>query len=484
MSDTTELHYLSASEQAKLIKSRKISPVDLVKASLARIEAYDGTLRAWITVDADYALAEAKKSEQEIMDGKYRGPLHGLTYGIKDQIHAVGFPTTMGSLALDEDEMQPPGDATIVTKLRDAGAILIGKQNLHEFGKGGTLEFPYGLPRNPWNPAYTASSSSSGSGIAPAAGQCSFAIGEDTGGSIRGPASCNGIAGMRPTYGRVSRHGGVMHAYTSDTIGPLARTVRDLAAVLEAMSGFDAKDPLSANRPVPSFTQMLDGGVAGMRIAIVKEMVAPEVIDPEVKAAFDAAVKVLESAGAEIHEVSLPLAKWAVPLQLLTADADAAAYVVKNYLRDRYDRFDVGTRTRMVASSLVFAGTYNRAMRARVIVRRQILDAMNNFDALISPTNVSPPKPIEDVKETVDKKDEIVSRLIERRICHYPFSLANVPAMTVPMGFSKAGLPVALQIAGSPFDEATVLRVAHTYESLTAWHTYNPELDVTLRKAS
>ena len=484
MSVPTDLHYLSATDQAKLIKSRDISPVDLVKESLARIAAYDDTLKAWITVDEDLALSQARKAEQEIMDGNYRGPLHGLPYGVKDQIHALGYPTTLGSRVLREEEMVPPADATVISKLGDAGAILLGKQNLHEFGKGGTFDFPYGQPRNPWNPAYTPSSSSSGSGIAPAAGQCSFAIGEDTGGSVRGPASCNGIVGLRPTYGRVSRTGGVMHAYTSDTIGPLARTVRDLATVLEAMSGFDPIDPLSADRAVPPFAEMINGGVAGMRLAIVKEMVAPGVVDPEVKAAFDAAVAVLEAAGAEIHEVSLPLAKWAVPLQLLTADADAASWVLENYLRDRYDLFDVGTRTRMVASSLVFASTYNRAMRARVIVRKQILDAVNSFDALISPTNVSPPKPIEDMAERVDNKAEVVSRLIERRICHYPFSLANVPALTVPMGFSNAGLPVALQIAGRPFDEATVLRVGHAYESLTSWHTYNPELETTLKKAS
>lgn len=483
MTSTDDLHYLSAFEQGELIRTREISPVDLVKASLDRIEAYDDTLRAWITVEPEFALKAAKEAETEIVQGRYRGPLHGLTYGVKDQIHALGFPTTMATKVLNPDEMVPPFDATVIVKLREAGAILLGKQNLHEFGKGGTIEFPYGLPRNPWNPAYTASSSSSGSGIAPAAGQCSFAIGEDTGGSVRGPASCNGIVGMRPTYGRVSRRGGVMHAYTSDTIGPLARTVKDVANVLFAMSGFDPEDPLSANRPVPQYADMLSGGVKGMRLAIVKEMADPAVVDPEVHAAFHAAVDLLRGAGAEIHEVSLPLAKWAVPLQLLTADADAASFYVK-YLRDRYDRFDVGTRTRMAASSLVFAGTYNRAMRARVIVRRQVLEAISAYDGLLSPTNVTPPKKIEDAKETVDNKDELVPRLIERRICHYPFSLANVPALSVPMGFSKAGLPLALQIACKPFDEATMLRIGQTYESLTDWHTYNPELEVTLKKAS
>lgn len=482
MTSSSELHYLDAAEQAELIRTRRISPVDLVKACLARIEAHDGTLRGWISVDAERALAEARVAEAEIVRGEYRGPLHGLPYGVKDQIHALGFRTTLGSRVLRDDEMAPPADATVVAKLREAGAILLGKQNLHEFGKGGTIDFPFGQPRNPWNPAYTASSSSSGSGIAPAAGQCSFSIGEDTGGSIRGPASCNGVVGIRPTFGRVSRVGGVMHAYTTDTIGPLARSVRDAAMVLRAIAGFDAADPLSVDRPVPAYPDLTEGGIAGMKLAVVREMSSPDLLHPDVQAAFEVAVAVLRDAGAEVREISLPLAKWAVPLQLLTADADAAAFCLP-YLRDRYEAFDAGTRTRMAASSLVFAGVYNRAMRARVIVRKQILDAMQGYDGLLSPANVTPPKPIADDKETTHNKDELVPRLIQRRICNYPYSLANVPAMSLPMGFSAAGLPLGLQIAAKPFDEVTMLRIARAYEKRAEWRTRKPDLDQTLKQA-
>jgi aspartyl-tRNA(Asn)/glutamyl-tRNA(Gln) amidotransferase subunit A len=241
---------LTGTDQAALIRSREISPVELTRACLAQIEKWDGILRAWTNVDADAALTAARTAEQEIMRGDYRGALHGLPFGVKDQIHALGFPTTLGSRVLNEEEMQPPHDATVVARLREAGAILLGKQNLHEFGRGGTIDFPYGQPRNPWNPAYSASSSSTGSGIAPAANMCTFAIGEDTGGSIRGPASFNGVVGVRPTMGRVSRHGGVMYGYTCDTIGPLARSVRDTATVMEVMAGFDIKDQLTSRRPV------------------------------------------------------------------------------------------------------------------------------------------------------------------------------------------------------------------------------------------
>lgn len=484
MGSQTDLHYMSALEQADLIRTRQISPVDLVTASLDRIEAYDDTLRAWITVNPELALQQARTAETEIAGGSYRGPLHGLPYGVKDQMHAVGFPTTLGTHVLNEEETVAPGDAAAITRLKEAGAILIGKQNLHEFGKGGTIDFPFGQPRNPWNPEYSPSSSSSGSGIAPAAGLCSFSIGQDTGGSVRGPASFNGIVGMRPTHGRISRQGCIMHAYTTDTLGPLGRSVADVAAVLGAISGFDAADVLSARAEVPDFAAGLDVGVKGMRFAVVREMAWGDATDPQVKAAFTRAVDVLAGLGAEIEEVSLPLAKWAVPLQLLTADADVASYFLANYLRDRYERFDRGTRTRLVASSLVPVSIYNRAMRARVLVRAQVMEAIGRYDALLSPTNVAPPKPIEATQERVDIKGELVARLIERRICHYPFSLANVPALTVPMGFSAAGLPMALQIAGKRFDEVTLFRVGAAFEAATDWHRQHPDLERTLKQVA
>jgi Asp-tRNA(Asn)/Glu-tRNA(Gln) amidotransferase A subunit family amidase len=482
MSD--ELYYMSATEQARLIRSRAISPVDLMQASLERIDRFDPVLKAWITVDADAALDEARKAEAEIFAGKWRGPLHGLPYGVKDQMHARGFPTTLGTRVLDEHEMIAPFEATVISRLKAAGALLIGKQNLHEWGKGGTIDFPYGQPRNPWNPAHNASSSSTGSGIAPAAGQCSFSLGEDTGGSIRGPASCNGVVGLRPTFGRVSRHGGVMAAYTSDTIGPLARTVADIASIMEVMAGHDPNDPLSSPRPVPRYSDHLDGGLRGMKLAVVREIAYGAGVDPEVRQAFDAAVEVLRSQGAVVDEISLPWAKWAVPLQMLSADADVASWFLATYLRERYDRFDIGTRTRLAASSLIPASVYNRAMRARRLVRAQVLDAMRYYDALITPTNITPPKRIEEARETVEETGDVVPRLIQRRIAHYPFSLSNVPTMSVPAGFSNAGLPIALQIAGRPFAETTVFRIGHAFQQVTQWHDSHPDLAQSLANAA
>jgi aspartyl-tRNA(Asn)/glutamyl-tRNA(Gln) amidotransferase subunit A len=480
---SSDLSYMTCLQQARLIKARELSPVELMKISLERIDRYEPTLKAWITVNGDQALEKAREAEREISAGKYRGPLHGLPYGVKDQMHALGFPTTLGTRVLDEHEMVAPHDATVIKRLADAGAILVGKQNQHEWGKGGTIDFPYGQPRNPWNPAYDASSSSTGSGIAPAAGQCSFSIGEDTGGSVRGPASCNGIVGLRPTFGRVSRHGGVMAGYTSDTFGPLARSVEDVAVIMEVIGGHDPNDPLCSPRRVPRYTEQLDGDLRGMKLAVVREIAYGDGVDPEVVSAFDAAVEVLREQGATIEEISLPWAKWAVPLQMLSTDADVASWFLANYLRDRYHRFDVGTRTRLAASSLIPASVYNRAMRARTVVRAQVLDAMRRYDALLTPTNVTPPRRIEAAQEKIGERGDVIPKLIKRRIAHYPFSLANVPALSVPSGFSRDGLPLALQIASRPFGEGTVFQVGYAYQQATEWHQRHPDLQKTLAVA-
>ena len=475
-----ELTALSGHEQASLLRSRQISPVELTAAYLAQIERWDGQLKAWITVDGERALSRARQAESEILAGNYRGPLHGIPYGVKDQMHAVGFPTTLATRVLDPEETVAPGNAAVIDSLDAAGAILLGKQNLHEFGKGGTLTFPFGQPRNPWNPAYSASSSSTGSGIAPAARMCTYSLAEDTGGAIRGPAALNGVVGLRPTYGRVSRHGAVMAAYTSDTIGPLARTVGDVAQVLEAIAGPDPRDPLCSRRPTEPYAAGLATSLKGKRLAVIREVAWGSGTSDEVKTAFSAALDMLRDLGAEIEEISLPLALYAVPLQLLSADADVAAWFVEKYMRERYDRFDVGTRTRLAASALIPATVYNRAMRARVIVREQVLAATRNADALICPTMIRPTKPIDQEREEISSCDDAVVRLMERRIGVYPFSLANVPAISVPMGFCSAGMPLALQFAARPFAEASLLSIAHAYEQAAGWFRQLPQLDATL----
>ncbi|MGQ0750016.1 MAG: amidase [Betaproteobacteria bacterium] len=476
MSDT-DLIFLSIAEQAQLIRSRSVSPRELVTAYLERIGRYDPVLRAYITVCADHAQAEAALAEREIAAGRYRGPLHGIPFGVKDQLCTRGIRTTVGSKIMADHV--PDYDATVVSRLKRAGAILIGKENLHEFGKGGTNYFPYGQPRNPWDPSRNPGSSSSGSGIAPAAGLCSGSLGEDTGGSVRGPAAACGVVGLRPTFGRVSRHGGVMYGWTADTIGPITRTVEDNALFLGAIAGHDENDALSSTRTVPDYGGALKTGIRGLRLAVVTEMARPDGVHPEVRAAFDAALAVLQELGARVSEVSLPWARHAIPLNMMTSDADVASMFVP-LLRTRWNDFDVGTRTRMATAALVPAAIYSRAMRARAVVRGQILDALAQHDALLCPTSLRPPASIDDAREKVESKADIAQRLILRRITTHPFGTANVPTLALPMGFTSGGLPLSLQIAARPFAEDMVYRVGHAHERATQWHARHPDLERTL----
>lgn len=473
-----EIAMLGAVEQARLIAKRELSPVDLVRTALARIERYDHKLRAYITVCADEALAAARDAEREIMAGRYRGPLHGLPFGVKDQLHAAGVRATLGSRATGNEVAAE--DACCIARLKAAGAILLGKENLHEFGKGGTHDFPFGQPRNPWNLAYNPAGSSSGSGIAPAAGITSFSLGEDTGGSVRSPAAANGIVGLRPTFGRVSRHGGVMYGWTADTIGPLARRVEDIALVLGAIAGADPRDPLCARLPVPDYRAALTDDLEGVRLALVREMAYPDGVHPEVRAALEQAVERFRALGATVEEVSLPRAQYSVPLQLLTSDADIAATFVGKWLKPHWHEIDVGTRQRLGAAALIPATVYARANRARVLVRREVLDACARYDALLAATSLNPPGLIDAVRETVTSKEDMKTKVLLRRIGTYPFSMANVPALAVPMGFSRAGLPLSLQIAAQPFAEASVFRVAHAYEQAAGWYRRHPDVERTV----
>lgn len=471
---TIDVTFLSAAQQGRLIRERKLSPVELVQSCLARIERWNPVLHAYITVCADAALAAARDAEREIAAGHWRGPLHGLPFGVKDQLNTRGIKTTLGSRILADNV--PGHDATVIERLKAAGAILIGKENLHEFGKGGTIDFPYGQPRNPWNLDHNPAGSSSGSGIAPACGFSSGSLGEDTGGSVRSPAAANGIVGLRPTFGRVSRWGGVMYGWTADTIGPLTRTVEDNALFLQAIAGHDPKDPLSSTRPVPDYGAALTTDLKGLTLGVVREMTWPDGVHAEVASAIKEAIKVLEGLGATVREVSLTRAKHAVPLLMLTSDSDIAAMMLKRWLRTRWNDFDVGTRTRLAAGCLIPAAIYHRAMRARALVRREVLDVLGGVDALLSASNLNPPGRIDATREKVESEDDMQRKILLRRISTYPYSIANVPALAVPAGFTKAGLPVSLQIAAKPFDEAMVFRVAHAFERATPWHNRHPEL--------
>jgi aspartyl-tRNA(Asn)/glutamyl-tRNA(Gln) amidotransferase subunit A len=272
-----------------------------------------------------------------------------------------------------------------------------------------------------------------------------------------------------------------MHAWTGDTIGPLTRTVEDNALFLSVIAGYDERDRLTSRRSVADYASGFTAELKGVRLAVVKEMAWHAAIHPEVRTAFEQALNVTRGLGAEIAEVSLPWARHAIPLQMLTSDADATSMYLP-LLRSRWDEFDVGTRTRMAAAALVPATIYSRAMRARAVVRGQILDALRDCDALVSPASLQPPQQIDAARETVEAKGDVEQRLIQRRICTHPFGAANVPALVLPMGFTHDVLPLGLQIAGRPFAEQMVYRIGHAYECATPWHDRHPDLDAVLER--
>lgn len=475
-----ELAFATLSTQAAAIESREISPVDLVDCYLDRIEAYDGPLASHITVASEQARAQATQAETEIAAGGYRGPLHGIPFGVKDQMRTAGLPTTLAFRPLAENVTDD--DATVVSRLKDYGAILVGKHNLDQFGKGGTVDWDFGRARNPWNLHHTTLGSSAGSGSAIAAGFSTFSLGEDTGGSVRNPAAANGVVGIRPTFGLVSRAGGYMHSWTNDTIGPIARSTQDVAVVLRAIAGMDTADRLTSARAVPDYAAALTGDVHGLKVGIVESLLHDDAIDPEVQQLTDDAIGVLRSLGAIVASTDLPLAKHSVPLQMLTCDADVGSVMIRTWMETNYDDIDFGIRIRLAAGCLVPAVLYSKAMRGRAAVRAEVLERFQHFDVLVLPTIRTPPPRIDAIPRKASTLEEVLASVVARRKNAYPFSVANTPAMSVPMGFAKTGLPVGLQIVGRPFDEATVLRVGDAYERATSWTAQHPDLATTVSR--
>lgn len=473
---------MSVTQLAEAMATKTLSPVELVDAYLERIDRYDVVLSSHVCVLADEARAAARRAERDLMDGVSRGPLHGIPFGVKDQLLTQGAPTTLGSKIVADDGTT--GTATTISRLETAGAILLGKHNLHELGKGGTIDFPYGYPRNPWNLAVSSSSSSNGTGVAVAAGLNAFALGEDTGGSIRGPASSMNLVGLRPTFGRVSRHGGVMYGWMADTIGPITRTVRDCALVLGAIAGYDPADPLTSKRPVQEYLGELELGVDGLRIGVVRELTWIDGVHPAVRHALEDAVTVFREAGARVDDISLPSTRKTAALTSATTDVDVASFALRRWLREDYARLDVATRTRLAAAALVPGAVRTTAMRLRSIVRHEVLHALRHYDVLLSPANVAPPDWLEGHGPARDDAPADPAALIRKvkpsRHTARPFSIANTPAISIPAGFADANRPVAIQLAGRRFDEAMVLRVARAYERARPFHERVPDLDANI----
>ena len=474
--DRAEITSFSATELATYIETKQVSPVEAVEAYLERIQQVDSQTNAYITVCADEARRDARQAEAEIQRGQYRGPLHGVPVAVKDQIHTQGIRTTDGSNL--RADFVPAEDATVVINLTKAGAVLLGKLNMSEFALGDPVSSASGPARNPWDLERSPGTSSTGSGAATAAHLCATSLGEDTGGSIRGPAANCGLVGLRPTWGRVSRYGVDGACWSIDTIGPVSRTVADCAVTIGAIAGYDPKDPYTRRVPVPDYRQSLTGDIKGLRVGLVKEFLDPEAsgVDPRTREAVIAAVVVLGELGAQVKEVSLPLgAKSGVIVRTITHTERVSLH--PDWLRERPQEFHHNTRVAFTAGNLIPSQVYYKAQKLRALVRQEVMEVLREVDVLVQPTSAGPADMI-NLHSRVESKEQ-AKRALASGSFRAPYSLAGVPALSILCGFTSDGagaLSLALQIAGRPFDEATVLRVAHAYEQATPWHERKPPL--------
>lgn len=457
---TALLETLSLAEVSRDLRRGELSPLELVENCLRRIENLDGDLNSFITVTGDRAVDHARQLTEELAQGRWRGPLHGVPLGLKDLIETEGVRTTAGSRILAGSV--PARDATVVRRLREAGAISLGKLHMHEFAFGATGENEhYGRSVHPTDPSRLTGGSSSGSAAAVAAHLCYGALGSDTGGSIRNPAALCGLVGIKPTYGRVSRAGVIPLAWSLDHVGPLARTVTDAALMLESTAGYDPADPTTAQVPVPTYSRGLEEGVRGLKLGVPREFFW-SVIQPGVEQRVREAIAVLEAEGAEIREISLATLELAAAAQNAIICAEATAFH-REWLRTRADEYGRGVFNRLLYGLFISSSDYLAAQRARCLVQQDLLRALGEVDALLTPAvPVVAPVPGEPVRagDVVAPSQYYMVRNT------YVFNHTGLPALSVPCGLSE-GLPVGLQIAGRPWEEGLILRVARAYERAT-----------------
>ena len=481
---------LTIHELAERFRRRELTPSEATRAYLARIEALDPQVKAYLTVTAEQALRRAADADARFLAGAPRGPLDGVPIAVKDVLCTRGIRTTCGSKILEQ--FVPPYDATAVARLGEAGAVLLGKLNMDEFAMGSSTENSGFFPtRNPWDLTRVPGGSSGGSAAAVAADMAAAALGTDTGGSIRQPAAFCGDVGLKPTYGRVSRYGLVAFASSLDQIGPLAKDVEDAAIVLQAIAGHDPMDSTSVDVRVPDYRAELSRGVEGLRIGIPAEYFI-EGLDPEVEAAVRAAVRALEQLGVRSEPVSLPHTEYGLAAYYLIAPAEASSNLarydgvkyglrvprardlIEMYSRTRAAGFGAEVRRRvMLGTYALSAGYYDayygKAQRVRTLVRRDFQQAFERVDVIAAPTTPG-------VAFKFGEKEDPLQMYLND-VFTIPVNLSGLPGISVPAGFTMAGLPIGLQLIGRAFDEPTLLRVAHAYERATAWRGRKPVLE-------
>ncbi|MDT7657580.1 MAG: aspartyl-tRNA(Asn)/glutamyl-tRNA(Gln) amidotransferase subunit [Pseudonocardiales bacterium] len=456
---------LTVKDAAAALRAGSLSSVQLTEGFLNRISAQNESLGAFVTVSGESALKAAEAADSDFAAGVDRGPLQGIPLAVKDIIATDDAPTTANSRVLDP-EWGKGVDAPVVARLRAAGTVVLGKTTTSEFAIG--LPDPdkgFPIPRNPWNLDHTPAGSSSGTGIAVAAGLALGGLGTDTGGSVRGPAAQNGHTGLKVTFGRVPKNGVAPLGYTLDSVGPMARSAYDCAVMLEVMAGYDPGDPYAAQVPIPKYSELLTGDVQGLRVGVPMPYFydSPEVTD-EVRTAVFAALDILKGSGAETSDVVVPYAEQAKNANHITLVAEGYAYH-RNNLVNRWNDYGRYTRRALVRGAFLTAGDYTQAQRFRSFFRRALAELFVSYDVLITPTWPTP----------APRSDEMSPELQLRNVSFTgPWNLAGLPALAVPCGFSSSGLPLSMQIIGKPFAEGTVLKVADAYQRQTDWHLKVP----------
>ena len=457
---------LTIAEAAKQIAAKRLSPVELTQACLERVAAFDGRLHAFIHLTEDRAKAEARTAEAAIMANAPAGPLHGIPIGLKDIVDTKGIATTCQSRLLQDNV--PDTDATCAEKLAGAGTVLIGKLTTHEFADGGpSFDLPWPPARNPWNTEHFTAGSSSGTGAAVASGMIMCGIGTDTGGSIRGPAALCGIAGLKPTYGLVSRAGVAPAAFSLDHIGPMAWTAEDCAIMLQALAGHDPRDPASANRPIPNYSAALGRGIKGLKIGVIHHFHETDhKVSEGTQHGITAAIATFRELGAEIREVQLsPLQDWVACGSLISIVERAAAY--EEWARTRLADFGERMRNRLMLSAFVSGVDYLQAVRRRRELRAELKAAMTDLDVVLTAVLPSEAPKI----DAVPKWD-----VFQQPSFMMPFNVAGYPAMSICSGYGTGGLPIAIQLVGKPFQEATVLRISDAFEKATPFRDRRPSI--------
>ena len=462
----SDLAYLTIAEASALLRDKKLSPVEWTQALIARIERHDGRLNAFLRFMPEIALSDARRAEAEISAGNWRGPLHGVPYGLKDIIDYAGLPTTAHSAILKDNVAT--ADAFVTQRLRAAGAVFMGKLSTHEFAIGGPcFDLPWPPARNPWNRDYFCGGSSSGSGVATAAGFVPFAIGTDTGGSVRNPSTMCGVTGIKPTYGLVSRRGVFPLAFSLDHVGPLTRTVHDNATVLNVLAGHDGLDPGSVARPGVDYTALTRKGLKGVRIGWLKHFYHDDIkADPQMAAAIDAAVLKMQELGAQVTEVkTVALSQFQACNRIIMGSESYAIH--QKWLRERPQDYGDITRQRFLYGAMYSASDYINALRLRSKFTADFHALFNDVDVIVTASAHDPACRID---------DQEACEFIYSRQARAPFNVTGSPAIAVPAGFSQEGLPLGIQIVGAPYNEATVYRVGAAYEAATAWTAKHPVL--------